>query len=82
MGQRPDSHISDIQVIFSLAFRFQRNLKTELSALQICRILPGGCEGTHASAGCPKKERVGSNFPSSDALSRLYVYMSVPINYL
>lgn len=34
MGQYLDFHINDVQVIFSLAFRFQENLKTELSALQ------------------------------------------------
>lgn len=34
MDQYFDSHVSDVQVIFSLAFHFQRNLKTELSALQ------------------------------------------------
>lgn len=56
MGQYLDSHISDVRAIFSLAFRFQRNLKTELSALQVCGSLPGCCGGTHASAGCPKKE--------------------------
>lgn len=33
VNQYLDSHINDVQAIFSLAFRFQRNLKTELSAL-------------------------------------------------
>lgn len=53
---------------FSLAFRVQRSSKSELSALQICRNLPGCCGGTHESAGCPKK-RGGNNFPSSATLS-------------
>lgn len=74
MGQYLDSLIGCVQVVSLLAFRFQRGLEL-LSALQkFTRVL----WGTDASAGCPKKE--GSNLPSSDALS--YVYMSVPINYL
>lgn len=81
MGQYLDFYINDVQVIFSLAFRFQENLKTELSALQVCRNLLGCCEGAARERGVYQKRR-GGNFTSSDALSELYVYEHVCSNKL